>query len=144
MLLTMPKVLGELRTESRSGDEDPSNRNSRFAGLRVHFIGIGGSGMSGLARMLLDCGALVSGSEPKPNTQTFELGRRGVKISRTQGGELLSREVDLVVRTAAVRDNNPEFQTARAAGLRHLKYAELLGLVMAERFGVAIHCCQFQ
>ena len=115
-----------------------SPRGSRFSGLRVHFIGIGGSGMSGLARMLLDCGASVSGSEPRPNAQTFELARRGVKISRTQGGELISREVDLVVRTAAVPESNPEFQAARAYGLRTAKYAELLGLVMAERLGVAI------
>ncbi len=53
---------------------------SRFNGRRVHFIGIGGCGMSGLARMLLDCGAIVSGSEPKPNPQSFALSERGVKI----------------------------------------------------------------
>ena len=58
--------------------------------------------MSGLASMLLDCGAIVSGSEPKPNKQTYNLVRRGVKISQTQGGMLLSRDIDLVVRTAAV------------------------------------------
>ena len=43
---------------------------SRFAGKRVHFIGIGGSGMNGLARILLDCGAVVTGSDPNPNAQT--------------------------------------------------------------------------
>ncbi|HEX4796648.1 MAG TPA: UDP-N-acetylmuramate--L-alanine ligase, partial [Humisphaera sp.] len=133
----MAHVLGELRTESRSS-AGSNSRGSRFSGLRVHFIGIGGSGMSGLARMLLDCGALVSGSEPKPNAQTFELARRGVKISRTQGGELISRDLDLVVRTAAVPENNPEFSAAKAHGLRTAKYAELLGLVMSERLGVAI------
>ena len=52
----MESALKELRTESRSV--------SRFAGKRVHFIGIGGCGMSGLARMLLDGGAIVPGSEP--------------------------------------------------------------------------------
>ena len=73
---------------------------SRFTGKRVHFIGIGGSGMNGLARILLDCGATVTGSEPHPTAQTFDLIKRGAKISRTQGGELLSRDIDLVVRTA--------------------------------------------
>jgi UDP-N-acetylmuramate--alanine ligase len=136
MSLKMHDVLGELRKESRCAEGE--SRPSRFAGLRVHFIGIGGSGMSGLARMLLDAGAAVTGSEPKPNGQTFELARRGVRISRTQGGELLSRDIDLVVRTAAVPDSNPEFLAARACGLKHLKYAELLGLVMAERFGIGI------
>src|ERR1700733_13026756 len=99
----MPNGVGELRTESRHAV------HSAFAGRHVHFIGIGGSGMSGLAGMLLDRGAVVSGSEPKPNQQTFELMRRGVRISRTQSGELLSRDLDLVVRTAAVPENNGEY-----------------------------------
>ena len=126
----MESVLSKLRTESRP--------DSRFAGRHVHFIGIGGCGMSGLARMLLDSGAIVSGSEPKPNPQTFELTRRGAKISRDQIGELLSREIDLVVRTAAVPDSNREYQAARAFGIETIKYAELLGLVMQERLGVAV------
>jgi len=63
----------ELRMESRS-TADPHSQaavaasTSRFTGKRVHFIGIGGCGMSGLARMLLDNGAIVTGSEPKPNS----------------------------------------------------------------------------
>jgi UDP-N-acetylmuramate--alanine ligase len=111
---------------------------SRFRNRRVHFIGIGGSGMSGLARMLLDSGAAVTGSEPKPNAQTFELTRQGAKISRDQIGELLTPDVDLVVRTAAVPDGNKEYQVAKAYGLRVVKYAELLGQVMQERYGVAV------
>ena len=94
-------IVSELRTESRSA--------SQFAGKRIHFIGIGGSGMSGLARMLLDGGAIISGSEPKPNDQTFDLGRRGAQISRDQMGELLNPNIDLVVRSAAVNDQNEEF-----------------------------------
>jgi UDP-N-acetylmuramate--alanine ligase len=104
----------------------------------VHFIGIGGSGMSGLARMLLDNGAIVSGSEPNPNAQTFDLTKRGAKISRDQVGELLSKEIDLVVRTAAVPDGNREFIAAKALGIPSIKYAEMLGQVMGERFGVAV------
>jgi UDP-N-acetylmuramate--alanine ligase len=111
---------------------------SRFAGRRVHFIGIGGSGMSGLARMLMDAGAIVSGSEPKPNPQTYELSERGAKVSRDQLGELLSRDVDLVVRTAAVPDVNPEYKAALAYGIKTIKYAEMLGQVMGERFGIAV------
>jgi UDP-N-acetylmuramate--alanine ligase len=123
-------VVSELRTESRSA--------SRFAGQRIHFIGIGGSGMSGLARMLLDGGAIVSGSEPKPNSQSIELTQRGVKVSRDQLGELLSKNVDLVVRTAAVPDTNPEFLAARKLGIETIKYAEMLGQVMRERLGIAV------
>jgi UDP-N-acetylmuramate--alanine ligase len=120
----------ELRTESRPA--------SKFAGQRVHFIGIGGCGMSGLARMLMDGGAIVSGSEPKPNPQTFELASHGARISRDQMGELLSRDVNLVVRTAAISDTNREYLAAKAFGIKSIKYAQMLGEVMAERFGVAV------
>ncbi len=123
-------VVNELRMESRSA--------SKFAGKRVHFIGIGGCGMSGLARMLLDGGAIVTGSEPNPNPQTFELAQRGAKITRDQLGELLSHEIDLAVRTAAVPDTNQEYLAARAYGVPTIKYAQLLGEVMAERFGIAV------
>ncbi len=126
----MSSVVREPRMESRSA--------SKFAGQRVHFIGIGGCGMNGLASMLLDAGAIVSGSEPKPNQQTFELTGRGVKISRDQMGELLDANVDLVVRTAAVPDSNLEYKAAQRWNIQTIKYAELLGQVMAERYGVAV------
>lgn len=138
---TMDDRTGEPRTESRGNARGGSNStpaDSKFAGKKIHFIGIGGSGMSGLARMLLDSGAIVSGSEPKPNVQTIELASRGAKISSEQTGELVSCELDLVVRTAAVKDDNPEFQAANQHGLQTIKYAQMLGMVMGERLGVAV------
>ncbi len=117
---------------------DADRLTSRFAGMRVHFIGIGGCGMSGLARVLLDAGAIITGSEPKPNPQTFELIQRGATISRDQLGELLSMQTELVVRTAAVPDWNAEYKAALRYGVRTIKYAELLGQVMQERFGIAV------
>src|SRR4051812_31965504 len=110
MTSTMEQVLTESRTESREAvggtspsspsscapGHSPSARPSRFAGKRVHFIGIGGSGMNGLARILMDCGATVSGSDPNPNSQTLELGRRGARISHGQHGEFLAADTDLV------------------------------------------------
>ena len=126
----MPSSVRELRKESRSA--------SRFTGRRVHFIGIGGCGMSGLARMLLDAGATVTGSEPSLNTQTIELTNRGVVISGNQIGELINENTDLVVRTAAVPDSNLEYVVAKRKGIKTIKYAELLGEVMAERRGIAV------
>lgn len=111
---------------------------SRFFGKRVHFIGIGGCGMSGLAKILADAGAVVTGSEPKPGKTTMALAKCGVKISRDQVGELLNRDIDLVVRTAAVKDDNPEYKYARTLELPVVKYAQLLGDVMRERLGVAV------
>jgi UDP-N-acetylmuramate--alanine ligase len=126
----MDLTLDERRTDSRSA--------SRFAGKRVHFIGIGGCGMSGLARMLLDNGAIITGSEPRPNPQTFQLAKLGAKLSRDQMGELLSYETDLVVRTAAVPDTNRELVAAQSYKIPSIKYADLLGQVMAERYGIAV------
>ena len=94
--------------------------------------------MSGLARMLLDCGAVVSGSDRKTNRQIAELMARGAKISFEQRGELLTEKTDLVVRTAAVKDNHEEMLAADSLGLQSIKYAQLLGEVMRERQGVAI------
>src|SRR5438094_248200 len=110
MQSTVEHIVNELRMESRSV--------SRFTGQRVHFIGIGGCGMSGLARMLLDAGAIVSGSEPKRNEQTIELSKRGVAISQNQMGKSLSHEIDLVVRTAAIPDDNLEFLAAKKYRLK--------------------------
>lgn len=133
MRQTVPTLSSESRTESHS-----SPSASRFSGKKVHFIGIGGCGMAGLARILIDSGAIVSGSDPNFNEATCELARRGAKVSRTQLGELLSPEIDLVVRTAAVPDTNAEFLVAKRFGLPTLKYAQLLGQIMQERMAIAV------
>lgn len=112
--------------------------SSSYFGRHVHFIGIGGAGMSGLARVLLDAGAIVTGSDSKPNEQTDELIARGAKITFQQRGELIGSDTALVVRTAAVRDDNPEFEFATSLRIPTMKYAQLLGEVMAQRFGVAV------
>ncbi len=118
--------------------DSPAARRSRFAGLRVHFVGIGGVGMSGLAHMLLDAGASVSGSDPQPSDITARLADRGCAISQTQDGALLTADVDLVVRTAAAPSDNAELVAAQTLGIDTSLYARLLGEVMAERFGIAV------
>jgi UDP-N-acetylmuramate--alanine ligase len=130
MPLGMMPHISEPRMESRPA--------SRFNGKRVHFIGIGGCGMSGLARMLLDAGAIVSGSDAGASTAVLELMGRGATVSRDQTGSLLTPKTDLVVRSAAIKTDNPEFATALKLGLRHVKYAEMLGMVMADAVGVAV------
>ena len=136
----MSSVVREPRMESRSGAQRQvaGVPASRFTGRRVHFIGISGCGMLGLARMLLDNGAIVTGSDPNPNAHALELAERGVKIDRTQLGQHISQGTDLVVRTAAVPDSNLEYKAALKRGIETIKYAELLGQVMAERRGIAV------
>jgi UDP-N-acetylmuramate--alanine ligase len=137
MVRGMTPVLNESRKDSRL-ELSTRRPGHRFRGKRVHFIGIGGCGMSGLARMLLDAGAIVTGSDAKPNESTFELIRSGVRVSRDQLGELLTADVDLVVRTAAVPATNAEYAAACKLGLRQAKYSEMLGMVMADSLGVAV------
>lgn len=127
-----------MRMESRQSRGIAPAYRSAFTGKRVHFIGVAGCGMAGLAQVLLDVGAIVSGSDAKLNAQTSELERCGAKISGVQDGALLSGEIDLVVRTAAIPETNREYQRACSLKLRQLKYAQLLGQVMAERLGIAI------
>ena len=115
-----------------------ASHTSRFAGKRVHFIGIGGVGMSGLAHILADAGATISGSDPVPSDITHALTDKGIAVAESQDGSLLSKQIDLVVRTAAVPQDNPEMAKARELGLEVILYAELLGLVMAERRGIAV------
>ena len=134
----MPTLAPSRTIGAPSPLSDGQAPRSRFAGRRVHFVGVGGVGMSGLAHILLDAGADVSGSDPWPSEVTDKLERRGAPVDFEQDGSLLDSSVDLVVRTAAVNDANAEIAAAREMGVPTRFYAELLGEVMAERVGVAV------
>lgn len=97
---------------------------------RVHFIGIGGISMSGLAKLLLDRGFTVSGSDFKKSELTEELESLGLAVSYCQQAQNINNSIDFVVYTAAVHEDNPELAAARTAGIRILTRAELLGQVM--------------
>ena len=137
MTLAAPSRMIGAPVLSAMAMDRPSSR-SRFTGKRVHFVGIGGVGMSGLASILLDAGAAISGSDPCETDITRRLEDRGALVSDEQDGSLLTADVDLVVRTAAVREDNEELAVARDYGLTTIYYAELLGQVMAERVGIAV------
>ena len=96
----------------------------------VHFIGIGGISMSGLAKLLLSRGFTVSGSDFKKSSLTEELETAGCSVTYCQEAANINETIDLVVYTAAVHEDNPELAAARAAGIQILTRAELLGQVM--------------
>lgn len=98
--------------------------------IHVHFIGIGGISMSGLAEILLAEGFTVSGSDIKHTTLTDMLEGRGVSISYRQTAENLTDDIDLVVYTAAIRKDNPEFAAVAEKGIPSLTRAQLLGQIM--------------
>jgi UDP-N-acetylmuramate--alanine ligase len=105
---------------------------------RVHLIGIGGCGMSGLAAMLLKRGAQVSGTDAVASLDLARLAERGAKVTTRQEGEDIPEQVDLVVVSAAIPDDHPERLAAERRGLKVIKYAELLGLLMSQYHGIAI------
>lgn len=104
----------------------------------VHFVGIGGIGMSGLARILLAWGYRVSGSDSSASDQTESLAALGIPVDIGHNATDLAAAANLVVITAAVREMNPEVAAARAAAVPIVKRADLLGLLANARRGVAV------
>ncbi|MBQ0026562.1 MAG: UDP-N-acetylmuramate--L-alanine ligase [Lachnospiraceae bacterium] len=96
----------------------------------VHFIGIGGISMSGLAEVLLGKGFRVTGSDIVASDLTKRLTDRGAEIFIGHRSENLSPDVDLVVFTAAVHPDNPEYIAAESYGIPLLNRADMLGELM--------------
>ena len=97
----------------------------------VHFIGIGGISMSGLASVLLKAGFRVSGSDSKASPLTEALAANGADIMIGQRADNIDPSCDVVVYTAAIHPDNPEFAAAKALGIPMLTRAQLLGEIMA-------------
>lgn len=98
--------------------------------LSIHFIGIGGISMSGLAEILLEEGFTVSGSDAKESSLTKLLEEKGAKVFYGQRGSNIESGVQVVVYTAAIHPDNPEFARAKELDLPMLTRAELLGQIM--------------
>ena len=98
--------------------------------VSVHFIGIGGISMSGLAAILLKEGFRVSGSDAKESQLTKWLEGKGALITYGQSAANINSSQDVVVYTAAIHPDNPEFMAAREAGIPMLTLAQLLGEIM--------------
>ena len=93
-------------------------------------MGIGGISMSGLAEVLLERGFSITGSDMKSSPITEKLENHGASIVYGQKAENITDDIDLVVYTAAIHPDNPEFAEARSQGLPMLSRAELLGQIM--------------
>ena len=101
---------------------------SKFS--RIHFIGIGGISMSSLAEILVHEGKTVSGSDMKASPLTAHLEETGIKVYIGQRAENITNDMELIVYTAAVSDDNPELAAARASGACVIDRAELVGALM--------------
>lgn len=103
----------------------------------AHLIGIGGSGLSAIARLLLESGYTVTGSDRVLSPLAIELQSSGAKIYSGHDASHISG-ADLVVRSSAIPDDNPEVQAALLAGTPVYKRADFLGKLMEGKTGIAI------
>jgi UDP-N-acetylmuramate--alanine ligase len=109
-----------------------------LAGKRLHFVGIGGCGMSGLARMAAKQGAACTGTDMNESNTIATLRGDGIDVSMDQTGAALPDELDMLVISAAIKPTHPEVVEATRRGAQVVKYAQLLGRLMVGRVGVAI------
>ena len=99
--------------------------------IAVHFIGIGGISMSGIAELFLDKGFRVSGSDLHESAVTKRLESLGIKVYYSQVSENITPDIGLVVYTAAIHEDNPEFMRVKELGIPMLDRADCLGQIMS-------------
>ena len=115
----------------------PKQTLPELIGKRVHFIGIGGAGMSGLARIALSHGIKVSGSDAKDSSVVIALTALGANVSVGHKGENVDG-ADLIVFSTAISENNPERLRALKLGLPIIARATALALLMSESKSIAV------
>ena len=104
---------------------------------RIHFVGVGGIGMSGIAELLVNLGYDVSGSDAKTSDVTDRLASLGVRIASGHDG-LQVGNADVVVTSSAIQAGNPEVEEARRRSIPVIPRAEMLAELMRLRYGIAI------
>ncbi len=104
----------------------------------IYFIGIGGIGISAIARMLLAQGKIVSGSDGSESEITTALEKLGAKIFIGQKAENLPENIDLFIYTVAVKADNPEFIEAKKRGVKIMTYAETLTDISSTKNTIAV------
>jgi UDP-N-acetylmuramate--alanine ligase len=110
----------------------------KFSKIRnIHFVGIGGAGMSGIAELLFSLGYHVTGSDMRLSEATERLKNLGIPIQIQHNGNNVT-EADVVVISSAVKENNPEVISAREKRIPVIRRAEMLGELMRMKYGIGI------
>ncbi|HHE39243.1 MAG TPA: UDP-N-acetylmuramate--L-alanine ligase [Candidatus Cloacimonetes bacterium] len=104
---------------------------------KIHFVGIGGIGMSGIAELLMNQGFEISGSDMRLTEITKHLQEKGAKISEGHNANLI-KDADVVVKSSAVKNDNPEVATALARKIPVIRRAEMLAEIMRMSYGIGI------
>jgi UDP-N-acetylmuramate--alanine ligase len=105
---------------------------------RIHFVGVGGVGMSGIAEVLLHLGHQVSGSDIAESEVTRRLERLGAAITYGHRAEVVTAEIDTLVISSAVKYANPEILRARELKIPVIPRAEMLAELMRMKWGIAV------
>jgi UDP-N-acetylmuramate--alanine ligase len=103
----------------------------------IHLVGVGGSGMSGIAEVLVSLGYAVSGSDLRESSATRRLAERGVRVSIGHRAAAVTG-ADVVVISSAVDEANPELRAARQSRIPVVPRAEMLAELMRHRYGIAV------
>lgn len=106
-------------------------------GMHIHLVGIGGTGMSAIANVLLGQGYVVSGSDEQENERTHALSEAGAAIFFGHNSNHIEG-AEVVLISSAIPSDNPESVSALSAGIPVMKRAEFLGLLMKDAFGIAV------
>ena len=105
---------------------------------KVHLTGIGGIGMSGIAEYLAGKGVRVTGSDLRESVSTRRLERLGTKVVIGHSADNIPEDCELVIYTSALDEDNPELKRAKALGVKTIKRAEALGLIVNKYFLIAV------
>ena len=105
----------------------------------IHFIGVGGTGMSGIAQILAELNYKVSGSDIKSNKNTKRLQKEGALIFKGHKAENLEGyDVGAIVVSSAIPEDNPEIIWAKQKNIPIYRRAEVLGYILNNKYGIAI------
>jgi len=105
---------------------------------KIHFIGVGGIGLSAIARLMKERGKEVSGSDLSRSLMVESLEKIGIKIYIGQSEKNINKNINLVIHTTAISEENPELKRARGLEIKTITYPESLGLVFNDKFGIAV------
>ncbi len=108
----------------------PSFDSFHVPGKRGYLIGIGGVSMAPLAEVLHDDGLIISGTDIQRSAKVVELESKGIRVNIGHAAENITPDLDFIVRTAAVRDDNPEIQAAHALGIPVFERTQAWGSIM--------------
>ena len=104
----------------------------------VHFVGIGGIGMSSIAKILIELGVKVTGSDLKSNKIIENLLNQGAKINFPHNQDNIDKKADYIVTSSAIKDNNPEILRARNLNIPIIKRADFLNKILKLGYGITV------